>query len=100
MTSLPPVRFSFGDADHVADELQATATAVEQVLGQFTADLPLVREDWRGRFRDTFELEVLRTRLGLSVLADSMRQAAHEVRTGALEAAAENRRRARLREED
>lgn len=92
---LPPVRFSFADADHLADELQTTAGLLEQVVAQLDSDLPLVREDWQGGLRDTFELEVRRARLGLTFLAASMRASALHVRRDAVRAAAENRLRAR-----
>lgn len=92
---LPPVRFSFDAADAVADELQITAQLLDDVLAQLAGDLHLVREDWRGGFRDAFELEILRARLGLEFLAGSTREAAHAVRRGAVRAEAENRFRAR-----
>ena len=90
-TPLPPIRFSVGAADAVADELQVSAGLLEQVLAQLDADLVHVREDWRGRFRDTFELEILRARLGMTFLASSMREASGQVRTQILRAEAENR---------
>lgn len=96
---LPDVRFSHASADELARELSGTARALAEVLGQLHHDLPLVREDWRGRHRDSFEVRLQSLQLGLGVLAETLGTAAGQVRALALEATAENLRRARGRED-
>jgi hypothetical protein len=93
-TSAPPGevptgwRFDFGAADAAADELLLTAQSLLEAVGLLELDLPIVTEDWTGRFREVFDVEMLRQDVALRVLADALFTTASLVRAKAIEASA------------
>jgi hypothetical protein len=81
-------RFDFGAADAAADQLLLTAQSLLEAVGVLELDIPVVTEDWSGRFRDVFDVEMLRRDVSLRMLAEGLFVLATLVRAKAIEAAA------------
>lgn len=83
----PGWRFDFAAADRAARELELTAQSLLQTVGVIEADVPVITEDWRGRFREVFDVESARVDIAARTLADDMLLLAASIRAEALEAA-------------
>jgi hypothetical protein len=59
-----------------------------EAVGVLELDIPVVTEDWSGRFRDVFDVEMLRRDVSLRMLAEGLFVLATLVRAKAIEAAA------------
>jgi hypothetical protein len=81
-------RFDFGAADTAADQLLLTAQSLLEAVGVLELDVPVVTEDWTGRFREVFEVETLRHDVALRMMAEALFALATLVRARAIEAAA------------
>ena len=81
-------RFDFGAADAAADQLLLTAQSLLEAVGVLELDIPVVTEDWSGRFREVFDVEMLRQDVSLRMLAEGLFVLATLVRAKAIEAAA------------
>lgn len=84
----PEVRFGFGAADTAADELLLTAQSLLETAAVMERDVPVVTEDWTGRFREIFDVESARHAVAIRLLAEDLLQLAARVRAEAIEAAA------------
>jgi hypothetical protein len=81
-------RFDFAAADDAADQLLLTAQSLLEAVAVLELDIPVVTEDWRGRFREVFDVEMLRQDVSLRMLAEALSVLATLVRAKAIEAAA------------
>lgn len=90
-----PVQFDHAAADEAVRQLTLSAEAVMSMASLLATDAPLVTTEWRGRFRQTFDVESGRHAMAMLVLADSLRTTAVGIRTKQWEAAAAAQREAR-----
>lgn len=81
-------RFDFAAADAAADELLLTAQSLLEAVALIEADIPVVTDDWTGRFREVFDVEMLDQDVALRLMADALFATATMVRARAIEAAA------------
>jgi hypothetical protein len=81
-------RFDFGAADAAADQLLLTAQSLLEAVGVLELDVPVVTQDWQGRFRQVFDVEMLRQDVALRMMAEALFVLATLVRAKAIEAAA------------
>lgn len=81
-------RFSFDDADTAVDELLLTAQSLLEVVALLETDIPVVTEDWTGRFREVFDVDTFRYDVALRAMAESLFAVASLVRARSIEAAA------------
>ena len=81
-------RFDFEAADVAADELLLTSQSLLEVVALLELDVPVVTEDWTGRFREVFDVEMLGQDVSLRMLADALFALATLVRAKAIEASA------------
>lgn len=81
-------RFDFAAADAAVDQLLLTAQSLLESVALVETDIPVVTEDWTGRFREVFDVEMLSHDIALRLLADSLFATATLVRARAVEAAA------------
>lgn len=81
-------RFDFVAADEAADQLLLTAQSLLEAVGVLEADMPVVTENWAGRFREVFDVDMLRHDAALRTLADALFVTATLVRARSIEAAA------------
>jgi hypothetical protein len=81
-------RFDFGAADAAADQLLLTSQSLLEAASVIELDIPVVTEDWSGRFREVFDVETLRQDVSLRLLAEGLFVLATLVRAKAIEAAA------------
>jgi hypothetical protein len=81
-------RFDFGAADAAADQLLLTAQSLLEAVSVLERDISVVTEDWSGRFREVFDVEMLRQDVSLRMLAEALFVLATLVRARAIEAAA------------
>ena len=79
-------RFDFGAADDAVKELTQTAQSLLQVAAVMETDIPVITEDWRGRFREVFDVDSAKSDISLRVLADDLLALAASIRAGAIEA--------------
>ena len=75
-------------ANQAVSQLEVTATALATACALIEADVPVTVEDFRGRFRQTFDYESARHVLTLQTLAASLHQTALVVRARQYEATA------------
>ena len=80
--------FDFAAADAAATQLELTAQALLAATAVLEADVPVVTDEWRGRFREVFDVESARHDVGGRLLAQDLLTFAAAVRAGAVEAAA------------
>ncbi|MGH9233990.1 MAG: hypothetical protein ACRD0R_11715, partial [Acidimicrobiales bacterium] len=78
----------FGAADAAADQLLLTSQSLLEAASVIELDIPVVTEDWSGRFREVFDIETLRQDVSLRLLAEGLFVLATLVRAKAIEAAA------------
>jgi hypothetical protein len=81
-------RFDFEAADTAARELELTGQSLLEVAALLEADVPVVAEDWEGRFREVFDVESMLHDIGARTLANDMLLLAAAIRAKAVEAAA------------
>jgi hypothetical protein len=81
-------RFDFAAADAAVDQLLLTAQSLLESVAFIEADIPVVTDDWTGRFREVFDVEMLSHDVALRLLADSLFATASLIRARAVEAAA------------
>ncbi|MGH9185069.1 MAG: hypothetical protein ACRD0U_04525 [Acidimicrobiales bacterium] len=93
------VRFDDAASEHLKEELIATARALGEATAVLMADIPVVTEDWRGRFREVFDAEAVRLLGTLAMMSESLVGTAVDVATTLNDAEAEQARRERLRAE-
>jgi hypothetical protein len=91
------VQFDEASATHLQEELIATARALGEATAVLMEDIPVVTEDWLGRFRETFDPEAVRLLGALAMLSESLMASAAEVMTTLEDAKAEQARRENLR---
>ncbi len=82
-------------ADEAVRQLQLASQSLLSMLAIMKADLPVVTEDWTGRFRHTFDYESARHHLAATTLANTLHLAADGIRAKQLEANAAIRLQAR-----
>lgn len=80
--------FDLTAADAAARELELTAQALSEVVSVLEADVPIVTEDWAGRFREVFDVESARYDVAARMLAADLLVLAAAIRAEAAEAAA------------
>jgi hypothetical protein len=81
-------RFDFDAADDAALQLELTAQSLLQIAGLIELDVPVVAEDWTGRFREVFDVESANFDIAARTLAEDLLVMAAAVRAKAIEAAA------------
>lgn len=81
-------RFDFAAADEAARQLELTAQGLLQAVGIMEHDIPIVTDDWRGRFREVFDVTSARHDMAARALANDMIVIAASIRAKAVEAAA------------
>jgi hypothetical protein len=91
------VQYDEASADLVKEELIATARALGEATSVLLDDIPVITEDWYGRFREVFDPEAVRLLGSFAMLSESLMAAAVEVVTKLEDAKAEQRRREGLR---
>jgi hypothetical protein len=91
VTTADLVTFDAGAAEHAARELELTASALLEATGIFYGRLPRTTQDWHGRFRETFDAKAGMKAVEAEMAAQSLLNAAAQIRAGAQEAAAYNR---------
>jgi hypothetical protein len=84
----PGWRFDFAAADEAAHQLELTAQALLQAIGVMEHDIPVITEDWRGRFREVFDVTSGQHDMAARALANDMIVMAASIRAKAVEAAA------------
>lgn len=82
------VRFDFGAADAAADELLLTAQALLEAAWVIEHDIPVVTDDWTGRFREVFDVESAQHDAAMQLLAEALLSLSAQVRAKAIEVAA------------
>jgi hypothetical protein len=82
------MRFDFEAADTAAYELELTSQSLMEIAALIEGDAPVVTEDWRGRFREVFDVESLSHDNAARTLANDLLTAASMIRAKAVEAAA------------
>lgn len=88
ITTVDGWRFDFFAADEAVRQLELTAQSLLAVCAQLEADVPVVAEEWHGRFREVFDLESARQATAARVLAQDLLDLAADVRAKAVLAAA------------
>jgi hypothetical protein len=83
----PGWRFDFVAADDAATELELTAQSLLLIAALLELDVPVVTEDWRGRFREVFDVESARNAVAARTLPDDLLTLAAGIRAKAIEAA-------------
>jgi uncharacterized protein YukE len=78
------IRFDFAVAHDAAQQLRATAVAIEAAIGRVYADLPLVTEDWHGRSRAAFDATIIPCQIEGKAIAHTLRLAARDVEARAI----------------
>lgn len=84
----PGWRFDFHAADEAVRQLELTAQSLLEAVAVVEHDIPTTTEDWRGRFREVFDVETARQTVAARLLAGDMLAMAAQVRAEAVLAAA------------
>ncbi|MGH9117568.1 MAG: hypothetical protein ACRD0A_06735 [Acidimicrobiales bacterium] len=92
------VSFDEASAVDVKEELIAAARALGEATAVLMEDIPVVTEDWRGRFREVFDPEAVRLLGSLAMVSESLMATAVDVAATLEDAKAEQARRQWLRE--
>ncbi|HKE74652.1 MAG TPA: hypothetical protein VKB57_13610 [Acidimicrobiales bacterium] len=82
------IRFGFDAADAAADELLLTAQSLFDSVSIMRQDIPVVTDDWTGRFREVFDVESAVHDLAMTRLAGELTLLSAQLRAMAIEAAA------------
>jgi hypothetical protein len=81
-------RFDLTAADTAVDELLLTAQSLLEAVALLETDIPVVTEDWEGRFREVFDVDAFRYDVALRTMAENLFTIASLVRARSIEAAA------------
>jgi hypothetical protein len=92
------VHYDEASADTIKAELAATSRALGEATAVLLEDIPVITEDWRGRFREVFDPEAVRLLGALAMLSESLMANAVDVVARLEDAKAEQARRERLRQ--
>ena len=83
-----PVRFDDAAADRLQQQLETTAGALRETAARFEQEVFRATQDWRGRFRQVFDVRSQERDHELRTLADELHFMAACVRARQLEAQA------------
>jgi len=83
-----PIRFDDAAATELAAQLEITARSLLEVVDRFEREVVAATEEWRGRFRHTFDVESARHDLEARALANDLHLMAVAVRAKMFEAQA------------
>jgi hypothetical protein len=81
-------RFDFAAADEAARQLELTGESLLEAVAVLEADIPVVAEDWEGRFREVFDVESAMHCTAARTLANDLLTLAAVMRANAVQAAA------------
>jgi hypothetical protein len=91
------VTFAFGLAERAGTLCLGTAALVDAAAEERADAAAVARQEWRGPFRDDFDVGLAVLTAGADVLAAALRQFAGQLSDAAAAATVENERRAALR---
>jgi hypothetical protein len=80
-------RFDFEAADTAATEVELAVQALREFVALLEQDVPVVTEDWLGRFREVFDVDSSGYRVEVDLLAEDLQALATSIRAKAVEAA-------------
>ncbi|CAN5622186.1 hypothetical protein BH20ACT2_BH20ACT2_08140 [soil metagenome] len=80
------IRFDHATAEEAVRQLELTVQSLLGMVEVLEADLPIVTEEWRGRFRHTFDYESARHDVSARTLANTLHLAAVGIRAKQFEA--------------
>lgn len=82
------IRFDDAAADEAVRQLELTVQSLLGMVGVLEETIPITTEEWRGRFRRTFDYESARHDVAARTLASTLHLAAVGIRAKQFEAQA------------